>query len=271
MIRQHRGDEICFSNRIKQRNLNNTVWMKPELFLCRPQIGPRMTLQLMKIQEGMGEGNILYHAMSESSTSFTSLLDVFWCTWWQNLYELHDSSLKVNAYWYIKYNSCLSRSVTDCLLMLIVVYHVFQSPRQKRRYRRSWTGRRRSLKTKRIVGKSRSRTLLRRKRNKKRTSNLNAYMIRSLCHVQFHLAAVWKIKISLLVTGKRAWRALRGNLPRLKRTARWRIRALRATSQLLLSLTMRWSTTDRLSDRSQMKVNRIVLLTNISSWFSFWI
>lgn len=27
------------------------------------EIGPRMTLQLMKIQEGMGEGNVLYHAM----------------------------------------------------------------------------------------------------------------------------------------------------------------------------------------------------------------
>ncbi|XP_026181754.1 suppressor of SWI4 1 homolog [Mastacembelus armatus] len=27
------------------------------------EIGPRMTLQLMKIQEGMGEGNVLYHAI----------------------------------------------------------------------------------------------------------------------------------------------------------------------------------------------------------------
>uniref|UniRef100_A0A3Q3WDM1 Brix domain-containing protein n=1 Tax=Mola mola TaxID=94237 RepID=A0A3Q3WDM1_MOLML len=27
------------------------------------EIGPRMTLQLMKIQEGMGEGNVLYHSM----------------------------------------------------------------------------------------------------------------------------------------------------------------------------------------------------------------
>uniref|UniRef100_A0A8D0CYZ5 Peter pan homolog n=1 Tax=Sander lucioperca TaxID=283035 RepID=A0A8D0CYZ5_SANLU len=29
------------------------------------EIGPRMTLQLIKIQEGMGEGNVLYHTMSE--------------------------------------------------------------------------------------------------------------------------------------------------------------------------------------------------------------
>lgn len=29
------------------------------------QIGPRMTLQLTKIEEGMGEGNVLYHSMGK--------------------------------------------------------------------------------------------------------------------------------------------------------------------------------------------------------------
>uniref|UniRef100_A0A096MHK3 Peter pan homolog n=1 Tax=Poecilia formosa TaxID=48698 RepID=A0A096MHK3_POEFO len=32
------------------------------------EIGPRMTLQLVKIQEGMGDGNILYHSMTVSKT-----------------------------------------------------------------------------------------------------------------------------------------------------------------------------------------------------------
>lgn len=31
------------------------------------EIGPRMTLQLMKIQEGMGEGNVLYHSISSKT------------------------------------------------------------------------------------------------------------------------------------------------------------------------------------------------------------
>ncbi|KAF7666014.1 hypothetical protein LDENG_00122310 [Lucifuga dentata] len=31
------------------------------------EIGPRMTLQLMKIQEGIGEGNVLYHAISSKT------------------------------------------------------------------------------------------------------------------------------------------------------------------------------------------------------------
>jgi len=30
------------------------------------QIGPRMTLQLIKIQEGVGEGNVLFHSFGES-------------------------------------------------------------------------------------------------------------------------------------------------------------------------------------------------------------
>lgn len=71
--------------------------------------------------------------------------------------------------------------------MPIVVYYVIQSPRQRKKYRRSWTGRRPSLKTKRVVGKSRSRTLLRRKRNKKRTSNLTVWMILSLCAVSIFI------------------------------------------------------------------------------------
>lgn len=29
------------------------------------QIGPRMTLQLIKIQEGVGEGNVLFHSFGE--------------------------------------------------------------------------------------------------------------------------------------------------------------------------------------------------------------
>lgn len=29
------------------------------------QIGPRMTLQLTKIQEGVGEGNVLFHGFGE--------------------------------------------------------------------------------------------------------------------------------------------------------------------------------------------------------------
>lgn len=33
--------------------------------VCPLQIGPRMTLQLIKVQEGMGEGNILYHSIGE--------------------------------------------------------------------------------------------------------------------------------------------------------------------------------------------------------------
>lgn len=39
--------------------------------VCPLQIGPRMTLQLIKVQEGMGEGNILYHAISELRRLFT--------------------------------------------------------------------------------------------------------------------------------------------------------------------------------------------------------
>lgn len=42
-------------------------------FLMCHQIGPRMTLQLMKIEEGMGEGNIIYHAISESFSTYTSI------------------------------------------------------------------------------------------------------------------------------------------------------------------------------------------------------
>lgn len=70
--------------------------------LCRPQIGPRMTLQLMKIQDGLGEGNILYHSMSKWMLDFSHWsLNTFWCTWWKNPYEFYDFSPKVNAYWYI--------------------------------------------------------------------------------------------------------------------------------------------------------------------------
>lgn len=42
---------------------------------------------------------------------------------------------------------------------------------------------------------------------------------------------------------------------RLKRTVRWRIPGCRTIGQLLLNLMMRWNTTDRLSERSQMKVS----------------
>lgn len=31
------------------------------------QIGPRMTLQLIKIQEGVGEGNVLFHSFGEDT------------------------------------------------------------------------------------------------------------------------------------------------------------------------------------------------------------
>lgn len=63
------------------------------------QIGPRMTLQLVKIQEGMGEGNIIYHSISES---FSLPSSCFWCSGVhddKNEYEtFNDFSLKVNAY-----------------------------------------------------------------------------------------------------------------------------------------------------------------------------
>lgn len=36
--------------------------------VCDWQIGPRMTLQLVKIEEGMGEGSVLYHAVSKYPT-----------------------------------------------------------------------------------------------------------------------------------------------------------------------------------------------------------
>ncbi|XP_041673479.1 suppressor of SWI4 1 homolog [Cheilinus undulatus] len=40
------------------------------------EIGPRMTLQLMKIQDGMGEGNILYHAViSKTEDEIQAILD----------------------------------------------------------------------------------------------------------------------------------------------------------------------------------------------------
>lgn len=43
----------------------NSVWVVLKISLCCSQIGPRMTLRLMKIQEGMGEGNVIYHSMSK--------------------------------------------------------------------------------------------------------------------------------------------------------------------------------------------------------------
>lgn len=36
----------------------------PRAFVCA-QIGPRMTLQLIKIQDGISSGNIMYHATSK--------------------------------------------------------------------------------------------------------------------------------------------------------------------------------------------------------------
>ncbi|XP_046690976.1 suppressor of SWI4 1 homolog isoform X2 [Silurus meridionalis] len=35
--------------------------------VCLTEIGPRMTLQLVKIVEGMGEGNVLYHSIMTKS------------------------------------------------------------------------------------------------------------------------------------------------------------------------------------------------------------
>lgn len=37
-----------------------------------PQIGPRLTLQLVKVEEGLGQGNVLYHSFGEC-TFHTSL------------------------------------------------------------------------------------------------------------------------------------------------------------------------------------------------------
>uniref|UniRef100_A0A673C7Q1 Peter pan homolog n=1 Tax=Sphaeramia orbicularis TaxID=375764 RepID=A0A673C7Q1_9TELE len=41
------------------------------------EIGPRMTLQLTKIQEGMGEGNVLYHAIGKSTLRPTVKLSLY--------------------------------------------------------------------------------------------------------------------------------------------------------------------------------------------------
>lgn len=35
------------------------------------QIGPRMTLELIKIQEGVGEGNVLFHRLGEDGARGT--------------------------------------------------------------------------------------------------------------------------------------------------------------------------------------------------------
>uniref|UniRef100_A0A8C5HG28 Suppressor of SWI4 1 homolog n=1 Tax=Gouania willdenowi TaxID=441366 RepID=A0A8C5HG28_GOUWI len=40
------------------------------------EIGPRMTLQLTKIQEGMGEGNVLYHSISEFNKTEEEIRDI---------------------------------------------------------------------------------------------------------------------------------------------------------------------------------------------------
>lgn len=63
-----------------------------------PQIGPRMTLQLLKIQEGMGEGNVLYHSMGECTLVYWSLCCMDSGVHDENcLYDSYDSFLKVNA------------------------------------------------------------------------------------------------------------------------------------------------------------------------------
>lgn len=60
-----------------------------------------MTLQLMKIQEGMGEGNVLYHAIGECTLA---LVHLSFCLIYsgvqdeKNQYEFYDIFLKVNAY-----------------------------------------------------------------------------------------------------------------------------------------------------------------------------
>uniref|UniRef100_A0A8C7J602 Peter pan homolog n=1 Tax=Oncorhynchus kisutch TaxID=8019 RepID=A0A8C7J602_ONCKI len=42
------------------------------------EIGPRITMQLVKIEEGMGDGNILYHAVSKYTCQFPVYLALEW-------------------------------------------------------------------------------------------------------------------------------------------------------------------------------------------------
>ena len=43
----------------------------PSCPLLSLQIGPRMTLELIKIQEGVGEGNVLFHRLGEGGAGST--------------------------------------------------------------------------------------------------------------------------------------------------------------------------------------------------------
>lgn len=63
-----------------------------------------MTLRLMKIQEGMGEGNVIYHSMSKRILFLIFSLAYAGVYMMKKMYEFYDFSLKkkrkVNAYWY---------------------------------------------------------------------------------------------------------------------------------------------------------------------------
>lgn len=81
----------------------NSVWVVLKISLCCSQIGPRMTLRLMKIQEGMGEGNVIYHSMSKRilflifSLAYAGVYmmkKTVWILWFLS------KKKKVNAYWY---------------------------------------------------------------------------------------------------------------------------------------------------------------------------
>lgn len=63
-----------------------------------------MTLRLMKIQEGMGEGNVIYHSMSKRilflifSLAYAGVYMMKKTVW--ILWFLSKKKKKVNAYWY---------------------------------------------------------------------------------------------------------------------------------------------------------------------------
>ncbi len=44
------------------------------LFLRLTEIGPRMKLQLVKIEDGVGEGDVLYHQFIQKSEEEVALL-----------------------------------------------------------------------------------------------------------------------------------------------------------------------------------------------------
>lgn len=55
-------------------SLSSFLLKMPEFeFLC-VQIGPRMTLQLIKVEEGLGQGNVLYHSFSKYCGSSVLIL-----------------------------------------------------------------------------------------------------------------------------------------------------------------------------------------------------